>query len=123
MLLKKLNSLQPLDKTCHMTNHFKDKLDTAEGRVAGVSRKAGDASQKVKAKIIAAIKNFAGEYKLSIKDVSTLNAFAKISDAQNASLAWLVAELQKQYGLPKSEVFRHPQVSRKNETEAQSAKW
>lgn len=49
--------------------------------------------------------------------------YEKITDAQNASLAWLIAEIRREYNVPRSEIFRHPQVSRKNETEAQSAKW
>jgi hypothetical protein len=49
--------------------------------------------------------------------------YEKVMEAQNASLAWIVAELRKQFNVPLTEVFRHPQVSRKNETEAQSAKW
>ena len=70
-----------------MTNHYKDKLDTSVGRVAGLSRKAGDASQEVKAKIIATIKQFGDEFKLSIKDVANLIAFAKIESGYNPDAA------------------------------------
>jgi N-acetyl-anhydromuramyl-L-alanine amidase AmpD len=42
---------------------------------------------------------------------------------QNASLGWLVAELTSTFGLPMTEIFRHPVVSRKNPSEAESASW
>ena len=42
---------------------------------------------------------------------------------QNTSLRWLVAEIQTTLGVAVTEVFRHPEVSRKNPSEAQSAKW
>ena len=42
---------------------------------------------------------------------------------QNTSLRWLVAEVQTTLGVAVTEVFRHPEVSRKNPSEAQSAKW
>jgi N-acetyl-anhydromuramyl-L-alanine amidase AmpD len=42
---------------------------------------------------------------------------------QNTSLRWLVSEIQTTLGAAVTEVFRHPEVSRKNPSEAQSAKW
>jgi N-acetyl-anhydromuramyl-L-alanine amidase AmpD len=42
---------------------------------------------------------------------------------QNTSLRWLVSEIQTTLGVAVTEVFRHPEVSRKNPSEAQSAKW
>jgi N-acetyl-anhydromuramyl-L-alanine amidase AmpD len=45
------------------------------------------------------------------------------SKEQNASLSWLVAELQASLGLNAIEVFRHPQVSYKQDTEAATANW
>lgn len=42
---------------------------------------------------------------------------------QNASLRWLIAELTSTFGVPMSEVFRHPLVSRKNPSESKSALW
>ena len=49
--------------------------------------------------------------------------YETVTDAQNASLKWLIGELSMLLGVPFTEVFRHPQVSRKNMTEASTAKW
>ena len=46
-----------------------------------------------------------------------------VTAAQNTSLRWLISEIQTTLSVPVTEVFRHPEVSRKNPTEAQSAKW
>lgn len=43
--------------------------------------------------------------------------------AQNNALKWLVAELRILLGVALSEVFRHPDISRKNPTEASTAQW
>lgn len=49
--------------------------------------------------------------------------YEPVTAAQNASLRWLVSEIQTTLGVAVTEVFRHPEVSRKNPSEAQSAKW
>jgi len=49
--------------------------------------------------------------------------YEAVSAAQNASLKWLVQELTTTLKVPLREVFRHPEVSRKNPTEALSAQW
>ena len=49
--------------------------------------------------------------------------FEIVADAQNESLRWLVEQLKKEYRIPDSEVFRHPEISYKNITEASTAKW
>lgn len=46
-----------------------------------------------------------------------------VTDAQNTSLKWLVFELTVTLELPMSEIYRHPVVSYKNPTEAETAKW
>jgi N-acetyl-anhydromuramyl-L-alanine amidase AmpD len=46
-----------------------------------------------------------------------------VNDAQNSSLKWLVHELADTLSVSMQEVFRHPQVGRKTETEASTAKW
>lgn len=43
--------------------------------------------------------------------------------AQNQSLTWLVAVLEESIQIAPGEVFRHPEASRKNPTEAQGANW
>ena len=49
--------------------------------------------------------------------------FEQATSAQNASLAWLVSELRQNFGVPLTEIWRHPQVSRKDPHEAESAQW
>jgi len=49
--------------------------------------------------------------------------YETVTDQQNASLKWLVEELRQTLGISLTEVFRHPIVSRKNETEAATAIW
>jgi N-acetyl-anhydromuramyl-L-alanine amidase AmpD len=49
--------------------------------------------------------------------------YEAVTAAQNTSLRWLVSEIQTTLSVPVTEVFRHPEVSRKNPTEGQSAKW
>lgn len=49
--------------------------------------------------------------------------YETVNEQQNASLQWLIAELTSTFGVPMSEIFRHPVVSRKNPTEAESASW
>ena len=49
--------------------------------------------------------------------------YEPVNNAQNASLQWLVDELAMSLSIPKNEVFRHPDVSRKNPTEASTAAW
>ncbi|MVW59388.1 hypothetical protein GPY61_05555 [Massilia sp. NEAU-DD11] len=49
--------------------------------------------------------------------------YETVNERQNASLQWLIAELTSTFGVPMSEIFRHPVVSRKNPTEGESASW
>jgi N-acetyl-anhydromuramyl-L-alanine amidase AmpD len=49
--------------------------------------------------------------------------FEPVTDAQNASLKWLVQQLTATLKLSMSVVLRHPEVSRKNKTEASTANW
>jgi N-acetyl-anhydromuramyl-L-alanine amidase AmpD len=49
--------------------------------------------------------------------------YEPVNEQQNASLRWLIAELASTFGIPMTEIFRHPVVSRKNPTEAKSASW
>ena len=49
--------------------------------------------------------------------------YETVTDAQNLSLKWLIGELARLLAVPLTEVFRHPQVSWKNTTEASTAKW
>jgi len=53
----------------------------------------------------------------------TDEVYDKVTDAQNESLAWLVQQLQLEFEFPNTEVFRHPDVSRKTPSEASTAKW
>ncbi len=49
--------------------------------------------------------------------------FDPVSDSQNTSLRWLVRELSETLGVSMSEIYRHPEISRKTPTEASTAKW
>lgn len=49
--------------------------------------------------------------------------YETVTDAQNESLRWLVRELAITLKIALTEVFRHPAVSRKNPSEASTAKW
>jgi len=49
--------------------------------------------------------------------------YEAVNAQQNASLRWLIIELTSTFGIPMTEIFRHPVVSRKNPTEARSALW
>lgn len=49
--------------------------------------------------------------------------YEQVTAEQNASLRWLVQELTFSFRVPVAEIFKHPEVSRKNPTEAASAKW
>lgn len=49
--------------------------------------------------------------------------YEQVTDAQNDALSWLVRELAITLNIPLTEVFRHPTVSRKNPSEASTAKW
>lgn len=49
--------------------------------------------------------------------------YEPVNEQQNDSLRWLIAELASTFGIPMTEIFRHPVVSRKNPTEAKSASW
>jgi N-acetyl-anhydromuramyl-L-alanine amidase AmpD len=49
--------------------------------------------------------------------------YVTVPAPQNTSLAWLVRELAETLQVPLTEVFRHPEVSQKNPTEASTAQW
>lgn len=49
--------------------------------------------------------------------------YEAINTDQNASLKWLIGELYKLLNLDDEDVYTHPQISRKNETEASTAAW
>lgn len=54
---------------------------------------------------------------------STKGVYALVNAEQNASLKWLVGVLIKQLSIAEGEVFRHPDASYKNKTEAATANW
>ncbi len=49
--------------------------------------------------------------------------FENVTAEQNESLKWLIQELTMTLKISLREVYRHPVVSRKNPTEASTAKW
>ncbi|PCE30004.1 N-acetylmuramoyl-L-alanine amidase [Burkholderia ubonensis subsp. mesacidophila] len=46
-----------------------------------------------------------------------------VNDKQNESLRWLVKELCETLGVSVAEIYKHPEVSYKKETEASTEKW
>ena len=46
-----------------------------------------------------------------------------VTEAQQASLKWLIGELELTLGISPNEVYRHPEVGLKNLTEAKTARW
>lgn len=46
-----------------------------------------------------------------------------VTPAQNTSLQWLISELYGHFSLDKDDVYRHPQVSYKQPSEASTATW
>jgi N-acetyl-anhydromuramyl-L-alanine amidase AmpD len=57
------------------------------------------------------------------KNPAEYGVYEAVNEQQNASLGWLIAELTSTFGIPMTEIFRHPVVSRKNPTEAENASW
>jgi N-acetyl-anhydromuramyl-L-alanine amidase AmpD len=49
--------------------------------------------------------------------------YEEVNDKQNESLKWLVKELADTLKVPMTEIYRHPDIGRKNTTEASTAKW
>lgn len=52
-----------------------------------------------------------------------IEKYESVNDKQNASLKWLISELVDTLDIPVSEIYRHPDVARKNKTEAGTASW
>ena len=61
----------------------------------------------------------------AIEDPNSKGTFIynPVTAEQNASLRWLVNSLSQTLNVPMTEVFRHPEVSRKQPTEASTARW
>ncbi len=49
--------------------------------------------------------------------------YEAVTPEQNASLKWLVGELREALNVPLTEIYRHPVVSRKTPSEAETASW
>ena len=49
--------------------------------------------------------------------------YEPVNDRQNSSLAWLVKELTETLNVSMQEVYKHPQIGRKTESEASTARW
>ena len=54
---------------------------------------------------------------------SDKRTYEAVTKEQSDSFQWLLLELRMTLGVPLTEVFRHPTVSRKNKTEAATATW
>ncbi len=49
--------------------------------------------------------------------------YETVTEQQNASLKWLISELKDTLGIRTNELFRHPDIARKTESKASTAKW
>ena len=49
--------------------------------------------------------------------------YEPVNERQNASLKWLIRELTDTMSVPSDEIYRHPEIARKNATEASTARW
>ncbi len=49
--------------------------------------------------------------------------YENVTNEQNSSLKWLIQELSETLNVRMSEIYRHPEVGRKNATEASTARW
>ncbi|WP_034943888.1 peptidoglycan recognition protein family protein [Erwinia oleae] len=49
--------------------------------------------------------------------------YEPVNSQQNDSLKWLISELTVTLKVPMDEIYRHPEIARKNETEAGTALW
>ncbi|MCS3608017.1 MULTISPECIES: peptidoglycan recognition protein family protein [Erwinia] len=58
-----------------------------------------------------------------LKEYPDGRIFEAVNQHQSESLEWLVRELKSTLKISTSEIFRHPEIARKNITEASSAKW
>lgn len=52
-----------------------------------------------------------------------VDIYEVVNELQNNSLKWLLYELTDTLKVPMSEIYRHPDIGRKNPTEASTAKW
>ncbi|EXU76908.1 peptidoglycan recognition protein family protein [Erwinia mallotivora] len=55
--------------------------------------------------------------------INNEDIYEPVNDRQNESLKWLVKELSETLRVSLNEVYRHPDVGRKNLTEASTATW
>ena len=58
--------------------------------------------------------------KISGRDEKVYEA---VNEKQNDSLEWLIRELTDTLSVAKGEIYRHPDIARKNTTEASTARW
>lgn len=49
--------------------------------------------------------------------------YESVNEQQNDSLKWLIKELTETLSVSMSEIYRHPEIGRKNPSEASTAKW
>jgi hypothetical protein len=49
--------------------------------------------------------------------------YESVTDAQNLSLRWITLELTQTFKVDMQGIYRHPEIGKKNPTEASTAKW
>lgn len=64
-----------------------------------------------------------GKAKDEYIDNKKVEIYENVTELQNKSLKWLLNELTSTLKVSMSEIYRHPDIGRKNPTEASTAKW
>lgn len=123
---KRATHVGPLKSRCLETHH----CGSGDLRAAAAARRQGVmAEHRLEEKKSVPMRYPSNDDAISIEIVGKATGpknqevYESVSEAQNRSLRWLVAELIETLKLSRSEVFRHPEVSRKNVTEAGTARW
>jgi N-acetyl-anhydromuramyl-L-alanine amidase AmpD len=101
----------------HALRHFSPRAEHRMETAKHVPQRYPSNEDSVGIEIVGAVVAGRGQNSAEQGTYETVNA------QQNASLRWLISELTSTFSIPMTEIFRHPVVSCKNPTEAESALW
>ncbi|MGV3345039.1 N-acetylmuramoyl-L-alanine amidase [Enterobacteriaceae bacterium LUAb1] len=93
---KNYKKISDIEKRKPFPDRFPANIDSIGIEIVGVAYKDSDKKDKV---------------------------YETVNDQQNNSLKWLIAELTDTLKVSMSEIYRHPEIARKNLTEASTEKW
>jgi hypothetical protein len=130
-LLKQTRHVGPIRSRCYETHSCKP-VDAAAIQAARKSKSARQgalAENRMEMKKAVPDRYPSNQDSIGIEIVGRAvgpkgkEVYEPVNAQQNASLKWLVKELVSTFGMSPAHVYRHPQVSRKNVTEASTAVW